>query len=233
MASAPIGRHCVPDVEWMLRGGTGKETRMAEGDALLVVDVQRDFCPGGALPVPAGDRVVPVLNRYMERFEEAGLPVYASRDWHPAETRHFQDRGGPWPTHCVAGTEGAELHPELALPESAVVVSKGTDPEDDGYSAFEAETPSDESLESTLRGAGVRRLFVGGLATDYCVRASVLDAAARGFRPVLLLDAIRGIDVEPGDQARALDEMLRAGATTATLATLDETLNGSREERAE
>lgn len=197
---------------------------MAQGDALLIVDVQNDFCPGGALAVPQGDRVVPILNRYIERFRERGLPVYASRDWHPEATRHFEASGGPWPPHCVAGTEGAAFHPGLRLPESATVVSKGTDPEDDGYSAFEAATADGTMLEPALRGDGVGRLFVGGLATDYCVRASVLDAAKRGFRPVLLVDAIRGIDVEEGDQARALDAMMRAGAGTATLETVDRDL---------
>lgn len=198
---------------------------MASSDALLVVDVQRDFCPGGALPVPEGDAVVPVVNRYVERFRERGLPVFASRDWHPEETRHFEAWGGPWPPHCVAETDGAVFHPDLELPDSAVVVSKGTDPADDGYSAFEAETESGEALEPALREAGAGRLFVAGLATDYCVRATVLDAAARGLQPVLLLDAIRGIDVERGDEARALDAMIRAGAATATLETLDETLD--------
>lgn len=197
---------------------------MAEGDALLIVDVQNDFCPGGALPVPQGDRVVPVLNRYIERFRDRGLPIFASRDWHPEETRHFREQGGPWPPHCVAETEGASFHPDLTLPGDAVVVSKGTDPKDDGYSAFEATTGDGALLGPALAAAGVRRLFVGGLATDYCVRASVLDAAREGIRPVLLLDAIRGIDVEEGDQAGAIDEMLRAGATTATLRTLDDEL---------
>lgn len=197
---------------------------MAKGDALLVVDVQNDFCPGGALAVPEGDRVVPVLNRYVARFTEAGLPVFASRDWHPAETRHFEAGGGPWPPHCVAGTPGAAFHPALALPPDATIVSKGTDPTDDGYSAFEAESEAGVPLPEALRREGVRRLFVGGLATDYCVRASVLDAAEAGLRPVLLLDAIRGIDVEPGDQARALDAMIRAGARTATLETIDDEL---------
>lgn len=197
---------------------------MAARDALLVVDVQNDFCPGGALAVPEGDRVVPVLNEYVERFRDRGLPVFASRDWHPEVTRHFEAWGGPWPPHCVAGTEGAAFHPRLELPGDATVVSKGTDPEDDGYSAFEAATPAGESLEAALERLGVERLFVGGLATDYCVRASVLDAAGRGLQPVLLLDAVKGIDVEAGDQARALDEMLRAGATTATLDTVDDML---------
>lgn len=197
---------------------------MAKGDGLLIVDVQNDFCPGGALAVPEGDRVVTVLNDYIARFRDRGLPIFASRDWHPEQTRHFEARGGPWPPHCVAGTPGAEFHPSLELPEEATVVSKGTDPEDDGYSAFEAETSGGQGLHEALRGRGVERIFVAGLATDYCVRASVLDAAVHGLRPVLLLDAIRGIDVEPGDEARAVDEMLRAGAATATLATLDETL---------
>lgn len=194
---------------------------MAKGDALLIVDVQNDFCPGGALPVPEGDRVVPVLNEYIGRFRAEGLPVYASRDWHPERTRHFEAQGGPWPPHCVAGTAGAAFHPDLELPEEAVVVSTGTGPEDDGYSAFEGETEEGVRLAEAMRRAGVRRLFVGGLATDYCVRASVLAAAMAGLDPVLLLDAMRGIDVEPGDQARALDEMLRAGAMTATLETID------------
>ena len=194
---------------------------MAEGDALLIVDVQNDFCPGGSLAVPEGDRVVPVLNEYIAAFRSRGLPIYASRDWHPEGTRHFEAGGGPWPPHCVAGTGGAAFHPELALPEGATVVSKGTAPTDDGYSAFEARSEDDRGLEEALEGDGVRRLFVGGLATDYCVRASVLDAARQGFRPVLLLDAIRGIDVRPGDQAAALDEMLRAGARTATLRTIE------------
>lgn len=197
---------------------------MRSGDALLIVDVQNDFCPGGALPVPEGDRVVPVLNRYVGRFRSADRPVFASRDWHPAETRHFEARGGPWPAHCVAGTEGAAFHPDLDLPPEARVVSKGTDPADDGYSAFEAETETGTRLGDALREAGVSRIFVGGLATDYCVRATVLDAARAGLRPVLLLDAIRGIDVQPGDQARALDAMLRAGARTATLDTIDQEL---------
>ncbi len=203
---------------------------MTRDAALLIVDVQNDFCPGGALAVPEGDRVVEVLNRYIERFAGRGLDIFASRDWHPAETRHFEAGGGPWPPHCVAGTPGAAFHPRLELPESATVVSKGTAPEDDGYSAFEGVTPAGRGLAESLDELGVRRLFVGGLATDYCVRATVLDAARRGLRPVLLLDAIRGIDVEPGDQARALDEMLRAGAATATLETVDATLAEIRED---
>jgi nicotinamidase/pyrazinamidase len=192
--------------------------------ALLLVDVQNDFCPGGALPVPAGDAVVPVLNEYIERFAYAGLPLIASRDWHPAETQHFRQWGGPWPPHCVAGTPGAAFHPQLRLPQDTVVATKGTDPSDDGYSAFEATDPRGRPLAQALAARGVGRIYVGGLATDYCVRASVLDALKNGFDVVLLLDGIRGIDVEPGDVARALDAMIRAGARTATLETVNQDL---------
>ncbi len=197
---------------------------MPSTDALLIVDVQNDFCPDGALGVPAGDRVVAVVNEYAERFNRRRLPVFASRDWHPEETRHFRAMGGPWPAHCVAGTPGAAFHPDLRLPEGTVVMSKGTNPRDDGYSAFEATSEDGRGLSEALKARGVRRLYVAGLATDYCVRATVLDAIERGIEPVVLLDAIQGIDVEPGDEARALDEMMRAGARTATLATIEEDL---------
>ncbi|MGH7505520.1 MAG: nicotinamidase [Longimicrobiales bacterium] len=186
-----------------------------QDSALLIVDVQNDFCPGGALPVAGGDAVVPVLNRYIERFLAAGAPVFASRDWHPADTRHFRDRGGPWPAHCVQGTAGAAFHPELRLGD-AVIITKGDDPGDHGYSAFEGHDPAGRTLAESLEKHDTRRLYVGGLATDYCVRASVLDAREAGFDVVLLGDAVRGIDVEPGDVARALDEMRAAGARTAT-----------------
>ena len=190
--------------------------------ALLLVDVQNDFCPGGALPVPDGDRVVPVLNEYVQRFTQGGKPVFASRDWHPHQTKHFKDQGGPWPVHCVQETVGAAFHPDLKLPATASVVTKGTDPTDDGYSAFEALAADRRLLGGMLEHAGVEKLYVGGLATEYCVRASVLDGLKQGLDVVVLLDAVRGIDVQAGDVARALDEMLRAGARTATLATIDQ-----------
>jgi nicotinamidase/pyrazinamidase len=186
-------------------------------DALIVVDVQNDFCPGGALGVPGGDAVVPVMNRYLERFGAAGAPVYLSRDWHPAVTRHFKVYGGVWPPHCVQGTRGAEFHPGLAPPAGAVVVSKGMDPEQDAYSAFQAEDPSGRPFPAVLERQGVRRVYVGGLATDYCVRATALDAARAGLEVVLLTDAIGAVDLEPGDGARALEEMRAAGARLATL----------------
>lgn len=181
--------------------------------ALLLVDVQNDFCPGGALAVPDGDRVIPVLNDAVRRVVEAGGPVYASRDWHPRDTTHFAEFGGRWPVHCVAGTPGAELHPALRLPGDVIVVSKGEDRRDDGYSAFEGRTGEGVTLEQDLRRRGVSALVVGGLATDYCVRASVLDARRAGFEVTVLTEGVAGIS--PEDSLRALEEMRAAGATLA------------------
>jgi nicotinamidase/pyrazinamidase len=185
---------------------------MAAKRALLVIDVQNDFCPGGALAVPGGDEVIPVLNQCIQKFVAAGYPVFASRDWHPEESAHFQARGGPWPPHCIQETEGAKFHKDLELPASTVVVTAGDDPEEDeGYSAFEGKVPDGRLLADALRAEEVDEVFVGGLATDYCVRASALDAVKEGFRTHLLLDAIRGIDVSPGDSERAIEEMKRDG----------------------
>jgi nicotinamidase/pyrazinamidase len=181
-------------------------------DALIVVDVQNDFCPGGALAVPNGDAVVPILNEYLSRAADAGIPIFASRDWHPEHTRHFAAEGGPWPPHCIQGTPGAEFHPALRLPPSAVVVSKGMSAEDQGYSALEAVLPDRQSLADALRARGVQHVYVGGLATDYCVRATVLDALNDGFTTSVLVDASRPVDVQPGDGERTLNEMLAAGA---------------------
>jgi nicotinamidase/pyrazinamidase len=185
-------------------------------DALLIVDVQNDFCLGGALAVDGGDAVVPTLNLYANRFAARGAPIYASRDWHPQATRHFRDFGGAWPVHCVQGTAGAELHGNLELPAGATVVDKGQDPNEDAYSAFQARTPTGASLEDDLRRRGVERVFVGGLATDYCVKSTVLDALARGFRATLLVDASRGVNLKPHDSEDAIAEMVRAGADVTT-----------------
>lgn len=179
--------------------------------ALLLVDVQNDFCPGGALPVPHGDRVIPVLNAMSEQFADVGLPVFASRDWHPPDTTHFTTHGGPWPVHCVAGTPGAQFHPGLHLPPDTIVISKGQDKRDDGYSAFEGTTSDGRRLAEHLRERGVTHLYVGGLATDYCVRASVLDARSAGLIVTVLADGIAGITDET--TRRALDEMRNAGAS--------------------
>jgi nicotinamidase/pyrazinamidase len=186
-------------------------TLQLTGAALFIVDVQNDFCPGGALPVSDGDRVIPVLNRAIARFQAEGRPVYASRDWHPPDTRHFRPFGGPWPVHCVAGTRGASLHPDLRLPDNAVVISKGQDRNDDGYSAFEGSTDAGVKLIDDLRRRGVTTLFVGGLATDYCVRATALDARRAGLDVILLTDAVAGIQEQ--DSRRALEEMQEAGVS--------------------
>ncbi|MFB3853809.1 MAG: nicotinamidase [Vicinamibacterales bacterium] len=185
---------------------------MPPEDALLIIDVQNDFCPGGALEVRSGDQVVAPLNRMIERARLKGEAVYATRDWHPPTTRHFRDHGGIWPAHCVAGSPGAEFHPSLALPDTAVVVTKGDTEDGEGYSAFEGRTPAGVPLAEEMEAQGVKRLYVGGLATDYCVRQSVLDALREGFEVTVLTDAVRGVDVQPGDSARALAEMKTAGA---------------------
>ena len=186
-------------------------------DALVVVDLQNDFCPGGALGVRGGDAIVPVMNRYLERFGDAGAPVFLTRDWHPPVTRHFKAFGGVWPPHCVQGTRGADFHPGLASPAEAVVVSKGMHPDQDAYSAFQAEDRSARPFSAVLAERGVRRLYLGGLATDYCVRATVLDALREGLEVFVLADAIAAVELEPGDGARALDEMQGAGARLTTL----------------
>jgi len=183
--------------------------------ALLIVDLQNDFCPGGALPAPGGDAIVSKVNRAIDLFRRRGLPIVASRDWHPRETRHFKEFGGAWPPHCVQGTKGARFHPDLRLPKEVVVVSKGMDPEEDSYSAFQAFTSKGRDLESALREIGVDELFVCGLATDYCVRASAIDAFKRGFHVRVLKDAIRGVDVKAGDSEVALRELRRMGVTFA------------------
>ncbi len=194
---------------------------MNKRDALLIVDVQNDFCPGGALAVPDGDEVIPVINEYIRQFADLGAPVFASRDWHPRESKHFMAWGGPWPPHCIQNTPGAAFHPELVLPEDVIIITKGSDPTDDGYSAFEGDDPHGLALEASLREHGVERVFVAGLATDYCVRASVLDALENELDVVVLRDAIKGIDVNEGDIDDAMREMKEAGARFATMKSLE------------
>lgn len=177
------------------------------GDALIVVDVQNDFFPGGSLAVPHGDEVVPVLNEYIDRFISKALPIFATRDWHPAGHCSFRERGGPWPPHCIAGTKGAEFAPGLALPQYVEVISKATQRDRDAYSGFEG-----TDLAGRLRQSGTQRVFIGGLATDYCVFNTVKDALKEGFATTLLLDAVRAVDVQPGDGQASIAEMLRLGA---------------------
>jgi nicotinamidase/pyrazinamidase len=181
--------------------------------ALLVVDVQNDFCSGGALAVPDAERVVAALNRHVAAATAADVPLYASRDWHPAVTRHFDRYGGPWPVHCVQDSAGARFHPDLPLPPDAITITKGADPDSHGYSAFDGRTPQGDPLLTDMKRRGIEHLFVGGLATDYCVRHSVLDALAAGLAVTLLGDAIAGVDAE--GSAKALAEMEARGARVA------------------
>jgi nicotinamidase/pyrazinamidase len=189
-----------------------EEIRIGKNDALIIVDVQKDFLPGGALPVPRGDEVIPVLNDYISLFKTARAKIFATRDWHPPNHVSFKPFGGPWPMHCLQDTEGAKFHPDLKLPVDVLVVSKAADPHREAYSGFNGTT-----LAEQLRENDVSRLFVGGLATDYCVKRTVLDGLAQGFSAVLLYDATRGINVNFDDSEKAVSEMQAAGAAIATL----------------
>lgn len=175
-------------------------------DALLVVDPQVDFFPGGALPVADGDAILPTVNRALKIFSDTGHPIVVTRDWHPADHCSFTDQGGPWPAHCVKGTAGAELHPDLDLPPIFAVVQKATTSDREAYSDFEG-----TGLDSALRGLGIERVIVCGLALEYCVRAACLDAVKAGFEAVLLLDGTRAVEVESGDGECTLDELREAG----------------------
>ncbi|MEJ2654005.1 MAG: nicotinamidase [Acidihalobacter sp.] len=186
--------------------------RLAANDALILVDVQNDFLPGGRLGVADGDAVVPLLNRYVSHFRAAGLPIIATRDWHPAGHCSFTAQGGPWPEHCVADSTGADFAAGLELPDDALIISKADTVEADAYSGFQG-----TDLAEQLRKQEVTRLFIGGLATDYCVLNTVSDALAADFEVILLIDAVRAVDVDPGDGARAIDEMRAKGATTITV----------------
>jgi len=174
--------------------------------ALIVVDVQNDFCPGGALAVPEGDEVVAPLNRMIREFLERGDLVVKSRDWHPRKTKHFAEFGGTWPVHCVQGTHGAEFHRDLLDDPRIKVVSKGMGDEN-SYSAFDG-----TDLAEVLHKQGVEEVWVGGLATDYCVKNTVLDAAREGFHVKAIADAMRPVEVQPGDGALAIEEMRARGA---------------------
>ena len=193
--------------------------------ALVIIDVQNCFCPGGELEVKEGDKVVPVLNSYTEKFERLGFPVYATRDWHPDITRHFKNYGGLWPEHCVRNTPSAEFHPDLKLPEDVEIISAGMGPDEEGYSSFEGTNDDGESFEESLRERGVLHLYVGGIATDYCVKETVLDATRRGFKATILIDAVKGVNLEPEDSERAIEQMKAAGADVTTLEEIDSELS--------
>lgn len=177
------------------------------GDALIVVDVQRDFLPDGPVPVPGGDQVVPLLNDYIREFTNRGLPVFATRDWHPVNHCSFKENGGSWNRHCVANEPGAGWAPGLDLPAGVAVISKGTNPVKEAYSGFQGTT-----LHPQLQADRIRRVFVGGLATDYCVHNTVRDSLKRGYHVLLLIDAVRAAEVKVGDGALAVADMLGRGA---------------------
>ena len=179
---------------------------LRKGDALLIVDVQNDFCPGGALPIAEGDAVVPILNTMIAAARAAGVPVYASRDWHPADHLSFAPEGGPWPPHCVQDTDGAAFHSDLELPERAIVVTKGTRFDKDQYSAFD-----ETGLAAELVRHGIKRVWIGGLALDVCVRATALDAHEAGFEVGLIEAATRPVTPEGG--AESVKELEQAGVS--------------------
>ncbi len=185
--------------------------------ALVVVDVQNDFCPGGALAVPDGHQVVPAANTWIARAAESGWALAFTQDWHPPHHVSFQERHGPWPPHCVQATDGAALHPDLAVPPASARFFKGYDPDVDAYSGFAGRlavggAPIGESLGEWLVGQGVHRLVVLGLATDYCVAATAQDGLARGFQVVVDPAACRAVNVQPHNGARALSQLAAAGA---------------------
>ncbi|WP_029520879.1 nicotinamidase [Persephonella sp. IF05-L8] len=177
-------------------------------DALIVVDMQNDFMPGGALPVPDGDKIVPVLNQYIKLFADRGNPVYFTRDWHPSDHISFKGHGGIWPPHCVQDTEGAKFHPELQIPlDNKFIISKGTSRDFDAYSGFQGTI-----LDQLLKERGIKRLFVGGVATDYCVKNTVLGGLNLGYQVFVLEDAIKGVEANKGDIEKAIKQMLEKGA---------------------
>jgi len=183
----------------------GKENKLKTGDALIIVDVQNDFCPGGALPIESGDDVVPVLNRWIAAAENKRVPVYASRDWHPAGHISFEESGGPWPPHCIQDTDGAAFHSDLQLPGNVIKVTKGVRFDQDQNSAFDQ-----TGLAAELKEDDIRRLWIGGLAQDVCVLATVLDACKEGFETHVIMDATRPVTSEGGDDSRK--QMENAGA---------------------
>ena len=189
-----------------------KKFVIESGDVLLITDVQKDFLPGGALPIDSGNEIIPVLNEYIRNFNAAKAHVLASRDWHPKDHVSFNTKGGPWPPHCIKETNGAKFSSNLKLPEHTLVISKATDPTHESYSAFDGTI-----LANELKRLCAKRLFIGGLATDYCIVNTVLDARKLGLETVVLMDATLGINVNPGDVDSAIKTMVTNGAQQATV----------------
>jgi nicotinamidase/pyrazinamidase len=190
--------------------------QLGPGDALLVVDIQNDFLPGGALGIRDGHQVIPILNRWIEEAQRSGALVFASRDWHPRNHISFKERGGPWPPHCVQDTRGAAFHQDLRLPPDAQIISKADKPDLESYSAM-----GGTDLLARFRRHGIKRVWIGGLAQDYCVRATALDAIREGFGVHVIVDATRAVNVDPDDGRRALEEIQQAGAVLERTAGAD------------
>ncbi|MEM1693387.1 MAG: nicotinamidase [Ignisphaera sp.] len=181
-------------------------------DALTIVDMQNDFMPGGALPVPNALTIIPAINRYIEMFKRAKAVIVATRDWHPPNHISFNTRGGPWPPHCIQNTWGAQFHPDIGLPRDSIVISKAFREDREAYSGFK-ETELDEILKSR----GVKRLFIAGVATEYCVKATAEDGVRLGYQVFLLSDAIKGIDRPEGSEAKAIEELLDKGVVVISI----------------
>ncbi|MCY0878992.1 MAG: nicotinamidase [Firmicutes bacterium] len=183
-------------------------------EAFIIVDFQRDFCAGGALAVPEGDAILPVVQSWVDRFWSSPHRIITTQDAHPSDHISFIARGGPWPPHCIWGTPGALLHPALSLPDGHAQFLKGQDRDREAYSGFDGFTPGSHpvSLRDYLRSQGITRVYIAGLATDYCVRATALDALAFGFETAIIVNGVRGVDVVPGDSERALNELVQKGA---------------------
>jgi len=193
-----------------------KRYALQEGDALVIVDMQNCFLPGGTLGINGSDRIIPPVNRTIEAFAKREFPIALSRDWHPPGHISFAEQGGPWPVHGVAGTVDAAFSPELIIPGGAVVFSKATDRDHEEYSAFLAKTENGMTLRSWLGENAVQRIWIGGLATDYCVLNTALDMLRAGYRVMVLIDAVFAVDVKDGDGERAIVEMAARGAEMVT-----------------
>lgn len=193
---------------------------MNDRNALIIVDLQNDFLPGGALAVPDGNKIIPVLNEYISIFKNHNLPIIATRDWHPRITKHFKQYGGLWPPHCIQNTRGAQFHPDLHFPSDTIIISAGMGEDQDGYSGFEGIDLSGKPLINVLKDRQISHLSIGGLATDYCVKATVIQAIKFGFIVNLLTDAIMGINIQLFDSQKAINEMVNQGANLTTIDTI-------------
>jgi len=193
---------------------------MSQKKALLIVDIQNDFCPGGALGVPEGDKIIPAINKYVKIFAKNKLPIFATRDWHPVRTEHFKEFGGVWPVHCISNTRGSAFHPDLKLTKDTALLYKGMGPEKDSYSSFDAEDSSGIKLAKILKRLGIKEIYIGGLATDYCVKYTAIDALKSGLKVKILTDAIQGVNLKPGDCENALNKIVKMGAKEIQLTDL-------------